>query len=116
MPLYYNYPDETFLSANIPLIINVSSHAGPEYNGVWVKGRQTDELLRLEDTVGITLLSRNRRTEMLNPVMGIIGVTAGFAPSTTASTGVTGQMSFDSNYFYVCVGTNKWKRAGLTGW
>ena len=39
------------------------------------------------------------------------------APSTKAAnaTGVAGQVSWDSNYIYVCVATNTWKRTALVG-
>lgn len=37
-------------------------------------------------------------------------------PSSSDSTGVVGQLAFDSNYFYVCVGENLWKRTQLTTW
>ena len=31
------------------------------------------------------------------------------------ATGTTGQISYDTNYIYICVATNTWKRAQLTG-
>ena len=37
-------------------------------------------------------------------------------PSTTASTGVSGQFAFDANYLYVCTSSNTWRRTGLSGW
>jgi len=38
-------------------------------------------------------------------------------PSTKAAnaTGVAGQIAWDSNYIYICVATNTWKRSALTG-
>lgn len=38
------------------------------------------------------------------------------APLTATATGTVGQVSFDANYFYVCVNTNTWKRVALTTW
>jgi len=38
------------------------------------------------------------------------------APLSATATGVVGQVSFDANYFYVCVNTNTWKRVALTTW
>jgi len=32
------------------------------------------------------------------------------APATSSSTGVQGQVAYDSNYMYICVATNTWKR------
>jgi len=37
-------------------------------------------------------------------------------PSTTASTGVSGQFAFDANYLYVCTTANTWRRTELSGW
>ena len=31
-------------------------------------------------------------------------------PAHSTSSGVTGQLSFDSSYVYICVGPNQWKR------
>ena len=38
------------------------------------------------------------------------------APGSTAAAGVTGQLALDSDYLYVCVATNSWKRTQLTPW
>jgi hypothetical protein len=37
-------------------------------------------------------------------------------PSTSTSTGTTGQLAYDSAYLYLCVATNTWKRSALTTW
>jgi len=37
-------------------------------------------------------------------------------PSTATSTGVAGQYAYDTNYFYVCIATNTWKRTALVTW
>jgi len=36
------------------------------------------------------------------------------APANSASTGAQGAIRFDSNYLYICVSTNSWKRIALT--
>lgn len=38
------------------------------------------------------------------------------APSTTSSTGIAGQIAYDSGFVYVCIATNTWRRAALTTW
>lgn len=38
------------------------------------------------------------------------------APTSASATGTTGQISFDANYFYVCVNTDTWVRAPLATW
>lgn len=37
-------------------------------------------------------------------------------PATATSSGISGEISFDSDYFYVCVSGNTWKRTALTPW
>ena len=37
-------------------------------------------------------------------------------PSSSTDTGVLGEIRYDSNYMYVCVATNTWKRASITTW
>jgi hypothetical protein len=37
-------------------------------------------------------------------------------PATATSPGRKGDNAFDSNYFYVCVATNTWKRVALSSW
>jgi hypothetical protein len=36
-----------------------------------------------------------------------------YTPAHNTSTGVVGQLAFDSRYFYVCTGTNNWSRISL---
>lgn len=35
-------------------------------------------------------------------------------PTTSTSNGLKGQISWDSNYFYLAIGNNSWKRASLS--
>ena len=37
-------------------------------------------------------------------------------PATASSTGTTGMISWDSNYIYICVDTNTWKRVAIATW
>ncbi len=37
-------------------------------------------------------------------------------PVTASSTGVAGTLAYDSNYLYVCVATNTWKRVAIATW
>ena len=43
-------------------------------------------------------------------------VTSSYTPASATSTGVTGQITWDSAYVYVCIATNTWRRATLTTW
>ncbi len=38
------------------------------------------------------------------------------APATASDTGVAGEVAYDSDYFYVCVATDTWKRTALVTW
>ena len=38
------------------------------------------------------------------------------APSSVSSTGVQGEVAFDSSHIYVCIANNTWRRANLTTW
>ena len=44
------------------------------------------------------------------PILG------GSPPATASSPGVPGQVAWDADYFYLCTGTNQWKRAALSTW
>jgi hypothetical protein len=46
----------------------------------------------------------------------IVGGAAGSAPSSATDTGTTGTITWDSNYIYVCVATNTWKRVAISTW
>lgn len=37
-------------------------------------------------------------------------------PSDATSSGTVGEIAIDSNYIYVCVATNTWKRASISTW
>jgi hypothetical protein len=47
---------------------------------------------------------------------GATGPTWSSAPATAGSTGSTGDLAYDSDYLYVAVGANTWKRTTLTSW
>jgi hypothetical protein len=39
-----------------------------------------------------------------------------YVPSLATSGGAAGQISYDSDYVYICLGANNWKRANLAAW
>lgn len=45
-----------------------------------------------------------------------IQVNTAKTPASASATGTTGQIAWDSNYVYVCVATNTWKRTALSTW
>ena len=40
----------------------------------------------------------------------------GTVPATTSTTGVVGQVTFDTDFIYVCIATNQWRRTALSAW
>jgi len=51
-----------------------------------------------------------------NGVTGASGTVSETPPGSSGSIGATGQLALDSDYLYVCIGTNTWKRTTLTSW
>lgn len=49
-------------------------------------------------------------------VLGSVFLANVLVPTLANSTGTTGQVTWDSNYLYVCVNTNTWRRANLSAW
>jgi hypothetical protein len=49
-------------------------------------------------------------------VFGNIFVLSTYVPTLANSTGLAGQVIWDSNYIYICVATNTWKRANVAAW
>lgn len=43
-------------------------------------------------------------------------ITTSSAPSSATDTGTVGEIAWDANYIYVCVGTNTWKRVAISAW
>jgi hypothetical protein len=37
-------------------------------------------------------------------------------PASAAATGTTGEFAWDANYFYICTGTNTWRRVAHATW
>jgi len=37
-------------------------------------------------------------------------------PASAVATGTAGDWAYDSNYIYVCVATNSWKRVAIATW
>ena len=49
-------------------------------------------------------------------INGNLAISTNHTPSSATATGTTGTILWDSNYIYVCVATNTWKRASLSTW
>jgi hypothetical protein len=47
---------------------------------------------------------------------GSAGTVSDIPPGSSGAVGATGQLALDSDWLYVCIGTNTWKRTALTSW
>ena len=91
--------------------------------GGWVDDGITVRLDTLTDKVGIGVSNPNT-TLAVSGVASVSGTTATdnlrinspSVPAASGSSGTTGDVAWDSNYMYMCVATNSWKRSPLSGW
>ena len=49
-------------------------------------------------------------------VGGNLTIDNNYVPSANSALGQAGQIVWDTNYIYVCVAANSWKRANLAAW
>jgi hypothetical protein len=52
-------------------------------------------------------------TSAQNAAYGTATALAAGTPASSGATGTAGQVLYDTNYIYVCVATNTWRRATL---
>jgi hypothetical protein len=65
--------------------------------------------------VGINGFNSSNLPQATLDVNGSFRIATGYAPATSTSTGVAGQIAWDASYIYVCTATNVWKRAAIGG-
>lgn len=65
---------------------------------------------------GVPVATTTDAQTLTNKTLTSPKITSGNAPATSTSTGVAGQVEWDSGYVYICVATNTWKRAALSSW
>lgn len=51
-----------------------------------------------------------------SPVAGASGISWSSVPASPITSGSAGSVAYDTNYFYVCVSNNTWKRTPLSTW
>ncbi len=68
-------------------------------------------------TIDFTL-SGNDITAIVNPdlVIDSLVISNSDPPSSPSATGTTGQVTWDSDYMYVCIATDTWKRTAISTW
>jgi hypothetical protein len=62
------------------------------------------------------MIDSNKNTTLSNVALSSITITQSFTPALSTSTGTMGRIAWDTNYFYVCIATNTWKRIALSAW
>lgn len=77
-------------------------------------GSGTKRLLDLQ--VGSTTKFNVDNTGKMTTATNTINVATAKTPSSASDTGMTGDIAWDSNYVYVCVATNTWKRSAISTW
>lgn len=91
----------------------------PSINGAEIVD---DDLLTLVHVFEIDPVLRNKKITFtqfkayLNSYYANVKIGTEKTVVNSTDTGVKGELSWDSNYIYVCTNTNTWKRAPLTSW
>ena len=73
-----------------------------ELHDVLIQSKADRDILQYDSA---TSLWKNGRLNISNTV-----------PASPTATGTAGWVAFDSNYVYICVATNTWKRIGIQNW
>ncbi len=87
------------LSSTGQVAVNTSSNVLQSYYGSAVR----------------TLVDTNSTQTLSNKTISNL-ILSGSVPGTSTSSGTTGQIAFDTNYIYICVSNNNWRRAALSTW
>lgn len=96
------------LGSNTTVLGNSATTFGRWWGNLLVGSlTNSGEALQITGTAKVTskLTAGNYRLSALNT-----------APASATATGTVGEIRWNANYMYVCVGTNTWKRSALTTW
>lgn len=63
-----------------------------------------------------TIVGRSTVDTLSNKTLTSPMITSGNVPASATAPGTAGQIQWDSNYIYVCVAANTWKRTALSTW
>lgn len=99
-------------AAGIPTIIGVMG--GSAHIQFRPAGSTSEETARL-DATGLGIFT-NSPTCKLDIAGDTVRLRTAKTPSSASDTGNAGDICWDSNYVYVCVATNTWKRTAIATW
>ncbi len=68
------------------------------------------------DDAGRVGIGTTTPTDLLDVNSDLVRVRTAKTPASASAAGNQGEICWDSNYVYVCVATNTWKRAALASW
>lgn len=66
-------------------------------------------------TATLLLLIAGVATQVLPDNLSVGKIKTG-TPASAGATGVAGQIRWDSNFIYICVSANSWKRVAIAAW
>jgi hypothetical protein len=81
-----------------------------------VEGDADANLLFVDASADRVGIGTNEPTEKLDINSDAIRIRTAQTPASATATGNVGDICWDSNYIYVCVATNTWKRSSLASW
>ena len=85
--------------------------------GIFTTGTDGNETERVRiSSTGNVGIATTTPTQKLDVNDSSIRIRTSNTPASAAATGAQGQIAWDSDYVYVCVATNTWKRAALSTW
>lgn len=96
-----------------PVTYNVADRIFNIGNGISVNNRSDAFTILKNGSVGINTANP---TSLLDVNSNTIRLRSAKTPASSSDTGNTGDIAWDSNFIYVCIATNTWKRVSLSTW
>jgi len=82
-----------------------------------LQGGTSDEYYHLTQSAYNNLYQQDQEVlTTSSPSFASIRISQSYTPSSALDQGVKGTITYDTDYIYVCVATNTWKRVALNSW
>jgi hypothetical protein len=112
------YVDNKVSTANIGIIGYIGSQVSTANIGM--KGYVDNQTYsNVQVTTYLPTYSGNVTNLVTSGFLAVVGnvfVGNTYVPTLANSTGTAGQIVWDSDYIYICVSTNTWKRSNVAAW
>ena len=116
----YNYPGYSIIKPNDVYVLAVGSTINPaspgNLRGNLILGSTTGTVKTFVGSPEDYNIISTASTSGFEITKGNLVVANGNAPTSANAVGKSGQIAWDSDFVYVCVATNAWKRANLSSW